>query len=88
MRSHGNGRCAATHAVPGTIRASATVSQPFSSANVSASASAAIEPVAKIAAAEALPGRGTRLVSTSVATANSAAISSASAAKGNDRSKP
>ena len=55
------------------------MSQPFSSANVSASASAAIEPVAKIAAAEGRPGRGSRLVSSSVATANSAASSSASA---------
>ena len=74
--------------MPGTIRASATVSQPFSSAKVSASASAAIEPVAKIAAADALPGRGSRLVSISVATANSAASSSASAANGSERSKP
>ena len=62
QRSHGSGRFSAIQAVPGTIRASATVSQPFSSAKVSASASAAIEPVAKIAAADAEPGRGSRLV--------------------------
>ena len=87
QRSHGKGRFSAIQAVPGTIRASATVSQPFSSAKVSASASAAIEPVAKIAAADAEPGRGSRLVMSSVANANSAAISSASAAKGSERSK-
>ena len=68
-----------TQAMPGTISASATVSQPFSSAKVSASASAATVPVAKIAPAPAMPGRGARLPSVSVAQPNSAASSSASA---------
>ncbi len=45
-RSHGSGRFSETHAAPGAIKASATVSQPFSSANVNASASAARAPVA------------------------------------------
>ena len=86
QRSHTSGRFSATYAVPGTIRASATVSQPFSSAKVSASASAAIAPVAKIAAADGVPGRGSRFISASVATANTAATSSASAANGRERS--
>ena len=63
MRSAGSGRLSAIQATPGTISASATVSQPFSSAMVSASASAATAPVAKIAAAAALPGRGSRRLS-------------------------
>ena len=60
-RSSGNGRCSEIHAMPGTISASATVSQPFSSAKVSASASAATVPVANSAPAAARPGRGSRL---------------------------
>jgi hypothetical protein len=74
--------------MPGTIRASAIVSQPFSSAKVSASASAAIDPVAKIACAAAAPGRGARRASISVAIANSAASSSARPANGIERSQP
>ena len=81
-RSAGNGRFSDTQAMPGTISASATVSQPFSSAMVSASASAATAPVAKIALAAASPGRGARLSSVSVASAKSAASSSAAAANG------
>ena len=46
QRSIGSGRCKAIQAMPGTISASATVSQPFSSAKVSASAKAATVPVA------------------------------------------
>ena len=46
QRSIGNGRALAIQAMPGTISASATVSQPFSSEKVSASASAATVPVA------------------------------------------
>jgi hypothetical protein len=57
--------------MPGTIRAKPTVSQPLSSANVSASASAsaATAPVAKMADAVARPGRGRRLANSSVALA-------------------
>ena len=84
QRSAGSGRFSCTQAMPGTIRASATVSQPFSSASVSASASAAIAPVAKIASAAALPGRGARLPSVSVASANSAASRRAPPANGSD----
>ena len=51
QRSHGSGRFSATQAAPGTMSASAMVSQPFSSAKVSASASAASVPVANIAPA-------------------------------------
>ena len=46
QRSIGSGRRSAIQAMPGTISASAMVSQPFSSAKVSASASAATAPVA------------------------------------------
>ena len=69
QRSAGSGRLSATQAMPGTISASATVSQPFSSAIVSASASAATAPVANTAAEAASPGRGARLSSFSVANA-------------------
>ena len=68
QRSHGNGRFSATQAAPGTISASPTVSQPFSSAKVSASASAASAPVANIALAAMSPGRCSRCTSVSVAT--------------------
>ncbi len=61
QRSDGQGRFSATQAMPGTISASATVSQPFSSARLSASASEAIAPVAKMALAASLPGRSPRL---------------------------
>ncbi len=67
QRSAGSGRCPAIQAMPGTISASATVSQPFSSAKVSASASDATAPVAKTAAEAARPGRGSRRPSSSVA---------------------
>ena len=86
QRSAGSGRFSLTQAAAGAINASAMVSQPFSSAKVSASASAANVPVAKIAPAAGRPGRGARCTSASVATPNSAASSSASAANGNDRS--
>ena len=46
QRSAGQGRFSAIQAMPGTISASAMVSQPFSSARESASASEAIAPVA------------------------------------------
>ena len=46
QRSIGSGRFSEIQAMPGTIRASATVSQPFSSAKVSASARQATAPVA------------------------------------------
>ena len=49
--NQGSGRSRATQAMPGTISASAIVSQPFSSAKVKASASAASAPVANIALA-------------------------------------
>ena len=45
-RSIGSGRWVEIQAMPGTIKASATVSQPFSSAKVSASARAATPPQA------------------------------------------
>ena len=88
QRSIGSGRASEIQAIPATMKASATVSQPFSNASVSASASAATAPVAKIACAAALPGRVSRRVSTSVATANSAASSNAKAANGMERSNP
>src|SRR5947208_1840504 len=46
--------------MPGTISASVTVSQPFSNARVSVSASAATVPTANKADADARPGRGGR----------------------------
>jgi hypothetical protein len=46
--------------VPSDINASAIVSQPFSSANVNASASAASAPVANSAIPAARPGRSSR----------------------------
>ena len=88
QRSAGSGRFSCTQAMPGTIRASATVSQPLSRAMVSASASAATAPVAKIASAPARPGRGTSLPSASVANANNAASNRAAPANGIDGSKP
>ena len=66
QRSHGSGRFSATQAAPGAISASPTVSQPFSSAKVSASASAASAPVANIALAAMSPGRRSRWISVSV----------------------
>jgi hypothetical protein len=59
----------------------------LSSAIVNASASAAIAPVAKIALPAAWPGRGSRRISASVASANSIANTSAAAANGTERSK-
>ena len=87
VRSIGSGRRSAIQAMPGTISASATVSQPFSSAKVSVSASAATAPVANSALAAATPGRGgCRRISRSVATANAAASASASPANAIERS--
>ena len=74
--------------MPGTISASATVSQPFSSARLSASASEAMAPVAKMAQAASLPGRSSRLLKVSVARAKAPASTTAAAAKGSERSKP
>ena len=88
QRSQGQGRFSATQAMPGTISASATVSQPFSSARLSASASEAIEPVAKMALAASLPGRSPRLPIASVASAKAPASTTAAPAKGIERSKP
>ena len=88
QRNAGSGRFSLTQAAAGDISASAIVSQPFSSAKVSASASAASVPVAKIALAAGRPGRGARCTSASVATAKIAASNSASPAKGSDRSSP
>ena len=51
QRRNGIGRCIEIHAVASDISASAIVSQPFSSANVSPSASADSEPVANRAVA-------------------------------------
>ena len=68
-RRNGIGRCIEIQAVPSDISASAIVSQPFSSANVSASASAASAPVANSAIEAGRPGRSSRLVRISVAAA-------------------
>ena len=74
-RRNGIGRCNEIHAVPADISASAIVSQPFSSANVRASASAASVPVAYNATAACMPGpvsragRSSRLARISVAAA-------------------
>ena len=54
-RRNGIGRCVEIQAVPADISASAIVSQPFSSAKVSASASAASAPVANSAIEAAVP---------------------------------
>jgi hypothetical protein len=70
------------------MSASAMVSQPFSSAKVSASASAASVPVANIAPAASSPGRRSRCTSVSVASAKIAASSRANPANGSERSKP
>jgi hypothetical protein len=88
QRSAGQALCSATQAMPGTISASATVSQPFSSARLSASASEAMAPVAKMAEATSLPGRSSRLLKASVARAKAPASSTAAPAKGSERSKP
>jgi hypothetical protein len=66
-RRNGIGRCNEIHAVPIDISASAIVSQPFSRAKVSASASAASAPVANSAIEAGIPGRSSRLVKISVA---------------------
>ena len=73
--------------MPGTISASETVSQPFSRARLRASASEAIEPVAKMALA-ARSASGLRLLKASVAKAKMPASTSAALAKGIERSKP
>ena len=82
QRSPDQGRFSATQAMPGTISASATVSQPFSSARLSASASEAIEPVAKMALAASLPGRSPRLPIASVASAKAPASTHRGAGEG------
>ena len=61
-RRNGIGRCIEIQAVPIDISASAIVSQPFSSAKVSASASAPSVPVANSAIEIGRPGRSSRLV--------------------------
>ena len=86
LRSIGSGRRSAIQAMPGTISDSPTVSQPFSSAKVRVSASPATAPVAKIAPASDVPGRGSRFQSCSVANAQAAASSRARPAKANERS--
>ena len=57
QRRNGIGRCIEIQAVPSDISASAIVSQPFSSAKVSASAIAASVPVANSAIEIGSPGR-------------------------------
>jgi len=84
VRKAGSGRSSAIQAMPGTIRARATVSQPLSSAMVSASASAATAPVAKIAPEAARPGRGARRFRDSVAAAARPASSKATLANGTE----
>ena len=84
----GSGRCSAIQAMPGTIKASATVSQPFSRAKVSASASAATVPVAYSRAGGGDARARIAFAQLSVAKPLSAASSSASPAKGIERSKP
>jgi hypothetical protein len=86
-RRNGIGRCSEIHAVPADISASAMVSQPFSSAKVNASASAASVPVANSAIEIGRPGRCLRLVSISVAAPNAAASATARIANGIDRSR-
>jgi hypothetical protein len=75
------------HAVPSDISASAMVSQPFSSAKVKASASAASVPVAYSAVAIIWPGRASRLVRISVMAAKAAATAMAMIANGIERSR-
>jgi hypothetical protein len=74
--------------MPGTISASAMVSQPFSRARLRASASEAIAPVAKMAQAASLAGGSLRLLKASVARAKAPARTTAAPAKGIDCSKP
>ena len=62
VRRNAIGRCVEIQAVPADISASAIVSQPFSSAKVSASASAASVPVANSAIEACSPGRSSRLL--------------------------
>jgi hypothetical protein len=88
LRSIGSGRFSATQAMPGAISARPTVSQPFSSAKARASASAAADPAACSAVADATPGRAGRLVNCSAATANHAASNRARPANGIERSRP
>lgn len=73
--------------MPSDISASAIVSQPFSSAKVSASASAPSVPVANRAVEIATPGRVSRRVSASVAAPKAAASSTARIANGIERSR-
>ncbi len=86
-RRNGIGRCIEIHAVPIDISASAMVSQPFSSAKVSASASAPSVPVANSAVEIGNPGRLSRLVRTSVAAPYAAASTTARIANGIERSR-
>ena len=87
-RRSGTGRALAIQAMPGTISASATVSQPFSSDMVSASASAATVPVACSAPAVMMVLVCSRFDSCSAAKPLIAARRSAKPAKGIERSKP
>jgi hypothetical protein len=86
-RRNGIGRCSEIQAVPSDISASAMVSHPFSSAKVSASASAPSEPVANSAIEIGRPGRWSRLVRISVAAPYAAASSTARIANGIERSR-
>ena len=87
QRRNGIGRCIEIHAVPSDISASAIVSQPFSSAKVSASAMAASVPVANSAIEIGNPGRCSRLLKLSVAAPNAAASTTARIANGIERSR-
>ena len=87
VRRNGIGRCIEIQAVPSDISASAMVSQPLSSAKVSASASAPSVPVANSAIEIASPGRLSRLPRISVAAPKAAASSTARIANGIERSR-
>ena len=86
-RRNGIGRCIEIQAVPIDISASAIVSQPFSSAKVSASASAPSVPVANSAVEIARPGRLSRWSRISVAPPKAAASITARIANGIERSR-
>ncbi len=86
-RRNAIGRCVDIQAVPADISASAIVSQPFSSAKVSASASAASVPVANSAIEACSPGRSSRFERISVAAAKAAARITATIANGIERSR-
>jgi hypothetical protein len=87
IRRNGIGRCVETQAAPAEVSASAMVSQPLSSAKVSASANAASVPVANSAVELTSPARASRRLRASVAAANRIASSTARIAKGTERSR-